>query len=109
LPTSKLKKHPNPNFYTFTSRRPRELHRETQNGSSRWGRAATTARRCALSIEKQKIEGEEHELIRPAFIHCRLSRNWKGKATLFVSAQEIEAFLAAPSSGDLQPPSPLGG
>jgi hypothetical protein len=26
----------------------------------------------ALSIEKQKIEGEEHELICPAFIHCRL-------------------------------------
>jgi hypothetical protein len=23
-------------------------------------------------IEKQKIKGEEHELIRPAFIHCRL-------------------------------------
>jgi hypothetical protein len=28
--------------------------------------------RRALPIEKQKIEGEEHELIRPAFIHCRL-------------------------------------
>jgi hypothetical protein len=26
----------------------------------------------ALTIEKQKIEGEEQELIRPAFIHCRL-------------------------------------
>jgi hypothetical protein len=26
----------------------------------------------ALPIEKQKIEGEEHELIRPAFIHRRL-------------------------------------
>jgi hypothetical protein len=26
----------------------------------------------ALPIEKQKIKGEEHELIRPAFIHCRL-------------------------------------
>jgi len=26
----------------------------------------------APSIEKQKIEGEEHELIRLAFIHCRL-------------------------------------
>jgi hypothetical protein len=26
----------------------------------------------ALPIEKQKIEGEEQELIRPAFIHCRL-------------------------------------
>jgi hypothetical protein len=25
-----------------------------------------------LPIEKQKIEGEEEELIRPAFIHCRL-------------------------------------
>jgi hypothetical protein len=26
----------------------------------------------ALPIEKQKIEGEEYKLIRPAFVHCRL-------------------------------------
>jgi hypothetical protein len=26
----------------------------------------------ALAVQVQKIEGEEHELIRPAFIHCRL-------------------------------------
>ena len=28
--------------------------------------------RRALPIEKQKIESEEHEVIRPAFIHCGL-------------------------------------
>ena len=26
----------------------------------------------ALAVQVQKIEGEEHELIRPAFIHCCL-------------------------------------
>jgi hypothetical protein len=28
--------------------------------------------RRALPIQEQEIEGEEHELICPAFVHCRL-------------------------------------